>query len=283
MRYPLSVHKKTLLGVYLMLLLGLSASYAADTARSFAATASSGSSGPSTADKVPVFTYKVVNSFPHDPSAFTQGLAIENGVLFEGTGLRGRSTLRRVNLQSGKIEKLHRLPAHVFGEGITLFGNQIIQCTWKSNIIFVYDKQNLQLMNTVDYPRDSWGITYDGKHLFMSDGTSTIRLLDPQSFQETGRLKVHDNDGSVSRLNELEYVRGEIFANIWKTDRIARISPRSGQIVGWIDLTGLLGPQYRERSVDVLNGIAYDAENDRLFVTGKFWPRLFEIELVRQQ
>lgn len=277
------MRKKTLLGVYLSLVLGLSASCVADTARSLTPIASSGSSGPSTADKVPVFTYKVINRFPHDPRAFTQGLAVENGVLFEGTGLRGRSTLRTVNLQSGKIEKLRKLPAYVFGEGITLFGNWIIQCTWKSNVIFVYDKQSLRLMKTVDYPRDSWGITYDGKHLFMSDGTSTLRLLDPQSFQETGRLKVHDNDGSVSRLNELEYVQGEIFANIWKTDRIARISPRSGKVVGWVDLTGLLGPQDHGGSVDVLNGIAYDAENDRLFVTGKLWPRLFEIELIRQE
>jgi glutamine cyclotransferase len=181
----------------------------------------------------------------------------------------------------GRVSVASRqLSAHFFGEGITIYGNRVIQLTWRAKVGFVYDRQTFQLLDTFNYPTEGWGITHDGRSLIMSDGTSTLYLLDPQTFREVGRLEVHTRDGPVSRLNELEYVRGEIYANVWKTDRIVRISPQTGEVAGWIDLEGLLKPEDRYRRIDVLNGIAYDVKNDRLFVTGKLWPKLFEIELV---
>ena len=226
------------------------------------------------------FTYKIVNAYPHDRGAFTQGLVFENGVLYEGTGLRGRSTLRRVELETGNVLQIRKLPDQLFGEGITIFGERIIQLTWQSGIGFVYDKNSFELLKEFHYPTEGWGITHDGKRLIMSDGTSTLHFLDPETLEEIGRIKVYDQDGPVTRLNELEYVRGEIYANVWQTDRIARIAPDTGNVIGWIELAGILSPEDRSEPVDVLNGIAYDAETDRLFVTGKLWPRLFEIELV---
>ena len=231
-------------------------------------------------DPAPVVGYRIVNTYPHDPRAFTQGLFFVDGILYEGTGLRGRSSLRKVELQTGNILLARQLPARFFGEGITSYGNRIIQLTWRARVGFVYDRQTFQLLDRFNYPTEGWGITHDGNSLIMSDGTSTLYLLDPQTFKEVGRIEVHDMDGPVSRLNELEYVRGEIYANVWRTDRIARISPQTGAVVGWIELEGLLSPEDHTRQVDVLNGIAYDAKNDRLFVTGKLWPKLFEIELV---
>ena len=228
----------------------------------------------------PVVGYRVVNTYPHDPRAFTQGLVFADGILYEGTGLRGQSSLRKVDLQTGNILRVRQLAAHFFGEGITIYGNRVIQLTWRAKVGFVYNIQTFQLLDTFTYPTEGWGITHDGKSLIMSDGTSTLYFLDPQTFQRVRRLEVHTRDGPVSRLNELEYVRGEIYANVWKTDRIARISPETGEVVGWIDLEGLLRPEDRHRRIDVLNGIAYDVKNDRLFVTGKLWPKLFEIELV---
>jgi len=228
----------------------------------------------------PSFTYKVVNAYPHDRNAFTQGLVFENGVLYEGTGLWGRSTLRRVELETGNVLQIRKLPDQLFGEGITIFGERIIQLTWQSCVGFVYDKNSFELLEEFHYPTEGWGITHDGKRLIMSDGTSMIRFLDPATFEEIGRIEVRDEDGPVTRLNELEYVQGEIYANVWETARIARIAPDTGDVIGWIELAGLLSPEDRSGPVDVLNGIAYDAENDRLFVTGKLWPRLFEIELV---
>lgn len=226
------------------------------------------------------FTYKIVNAYPHDRSAFTQGLVFENGALYEGTGLHGRSSLRRVELETGNVLQIQKLPGQLFGEGITIFGERIIQLTWQSGIGFVYDKNSFELLKEFHYSTEGWGITHDGKHLIMSDGTPTLRFLDPETLEEIGRIEVHDKDGPVTRLNELEYVRGEIYANVWQTDRIARIAPDTGEVIGWIELAGLLSPEDRSEPVDVLNGIAYDAENDRLFVTGKLWPRLFEIELI---
>ncbi len=226
------------------------------------------------------FTYRVVNVYPHDRGAFTQGLVFENGFLYEGTGLRGRSTLRRVELETGRVLQMRKLPDKLFGEGITIFGERIIQLTWQSGVGSVYDKNNFELLEEFHYPTEGWGITHDGKRLIMSDGTSTLHFLDPETLEEIGRIKVYDEDGPVTRLNELEYVRGEIYANVWQTDRIARIAPDTGEVIGWIELAGLLSPKDRSEPVDVLNGIAYDAENDRLFVTGKLWPRLFEIELL---
>jgi len=227
-------------------------------------------------------TYKVVNTYPHDPNAFTQGLVFENGVLYEGTGLRGRSTLRRVELETGDILQIRELSAQFFGEGVTIYGNRLIQLTWQSNVGFVYDKESFELLQEFNYATEGWGITYDGKRLIMSDGTSTLHFLDPETFEEIGSIEVLDGGSPVTRLNELEYVQGEIYANVWQTDLIARIAPLTGQVTGWIELEGLLGLEDRSELVDVLNGIAYDAENDRLFVTGKLWPKLFEIELIPQ-
>lgn len=228
----------------------------------------------------PVVGYRIVNTYPHDPRAFTQGLVFADGVLYEGTGLRGQSSLRKVDVESGNVLQIRKLAVRFFGEGITIYGKRVIQLTWRARVGFVYDKQTFQLLDTFNYSTEGWGITHDGRSFIISDGSSTLHLLDPQTFKEIGRIEVHTRDGPVSRLNELEYVQGEIYANIWKTDRIARISPQTGEVVGWIDLEGLLKPEDRYRRIDVLNGIAYDVKNDRLFVTGKLWPKLFEIELV---
>ena len=230
---------------------------------------------------VPVYyTYKIINTYPHDGHAFTQGLVFEEGILYEGTGLRGRSTLRRVELETGNVLKLVPLPAHLFGEGITIYGDKVFQLTWKAHAGFVYDKDSFELLQEFSYPTEGWGLTHDGERLIMSDGTSTLHFLDPDTLEETGQIQVYDNEGPVTRLNELEYIRGEIYANVWQTDRIARIDPRTGQVTGWIDLAGLLSQEDRSQPVDVLNGIAYDGQLDRLFVTGKLWPKLFEIELM---
>jgi len=231
---------------------------------------------------IPVYTYKVLNTYPHDRDAFTQGLAFEDGTLYEGTGLYGRSTLRKVELETGDILQIRELPAEFWGEGVAVCGDKIIQLTWRSNVGFVYDRNSFKLLGEFNYATEGWGITFDGKHLVMSDGSSTLYLLDPETFDEIGRIEVYDNDGPVTRLNELECVQGEIYANVWKTERIARIASQTGQVIGWIELDGLLNSEDRSEAVDVLNGIAYDVQDDRLFVTGKLWPRLFEIEVVPQ-
>jgi glutamine cyclotransferase len=239
-----------------------------------------GCSIPDNSDVIPVYTYNIVNTYPHDPDAFTQGLVFEDGILYEGTGRFGHSTLRRVELETGAILQIRDLADQFFGEGITIYGDRIIQLTWQSNVGFVYDKDSFELLQQFNYSTEGWGITHDGEHLIMSDGTSTLHCLDPQTFEEISQLEVFDNNGPVTRLNELEYIQGEIYANIWQTDRIARISPETGRVVGWVDLEGLLTAEDRSEPVDVLNGIAYDADTDRLFVTGKLWPKLFEIELI---
>jgi len=226
------------------------------------------------------YTYRVVNSFPHDPEAFTQGLLFDNGTLFEGTGLYGKSTLRQVELETGVVLRSISLASQYFGEGITIYKGQVVQLTWRSNTGFLYDKDSFELLQTFSYPTEGWGITHDGMRLIVSDGTSTLYFWDPVSFEEIGRIEVHDQDGPVTRLNELEYVRGEVFANIYYTDRIARIDPHTGRVTGWINLEGLLDSETEVGSVGVLNGIAYDAENDRLFVAGKQWPKLLEIILI---
>ena len=230
---------------------------------------------------IPVYTYRVINIFPHDRYAFTQGLIFEDGVFIEGTGLRGRSSLRRVSIETGEILDYHELPSHLFGEGVTIYDSKIIQLTWRSNVGFVYDKDSFELLREFSYPTEGWGITCDDKHLIMSDGTANLYFLHPESFEEQKRIKVHDNKGSVERLNELEYVDGEIYANVFQTNHIARIDPKSGKVVGWIDLTGILTEEDRREPIDVLNGIAYDPGDNRLFVTGKLWSKLFEIELIR--
>jgi glutamine cyclotransferase len=234
-------------------------------------------------DTVTVYTYRVVNSYPHDPDAFTQGLVFEDGVLYEGTGLYGRSTLRKVDLETGAVLQIHELPAQFFGEGVTIYGDRISQLTWLSHVGYVYDKESFALLRQFSYPTEGWGITHDGTHLIMSDGTSTLYFLDPETYEEVHRVEVLDGGSPVTELNELEFIQGIIYANVWRTDRIAMIAPSTGQVVGWIDLDGLLGEEYHAQQTGVLNGIAYDAEGDRLFVSGKWWPRLFEIELIPEE
>lgn len=229
---------------------------------------------------VPVFGYEVVNTYPHDRGAFTQGLLIHDGILYEGTGIKGRSSLRKVDLETGKVLKEHDIPGVYFGEGIAADGGRIVQLTWQSHKGFVYDRNTFELIKTFDYPTEGWGITYDGRDFIMSDGSATLYFLDPESFGEVGRLEVYDDKGPVTRLNELEYVKGEVFANVWGSDRIARIDPKTGRVTGWIELGGLLSAADRKTPVDVLNGIAYDDETGRFFVTGKLWPKIFEIKIV---
>jgi glutamine cyclotransferase len=227
---------------------------------------------------IPVYTYNVINTFPHSPDAFTQGLVYENGFLYEGTGTYGGSSVRKVELETGDVLDSHTLPINYFGEGITIFEDRIIQLTYHAGKAFIYDKETLDSLDTLYYPNQGWGLTHDGAHLIMSDGTSTLRYWDPVTLEQLDSIQVTDGTDPVSRLNELEFINGEIYANIWFSDVIARISPVTGKVVGWIDLTDILTP--KEYPAEVLNGIAYDAGQDRLFVTGKNWPSLFEIELV---
>jgi glutamine cyclotransferase len=224
------------------------------------------------------YSYRIVNVYPHDENAFTQGLLIDGGFLYESTGLYGNSSLRRVELETGEILQLYNLPPQYFGEGITVFDGKIIQLTWLANKGFVYDEESFDLLQNFSYPTEGWGITTDGSRLIMSDGTSTLYFLDPLTFQKTGQVEVHDN-GPVDRLNELEYINGKVYANIWLEEKIAIINPQTGQVEGWINLSGLHNMENQDPN-NVLNGIAYDAANDRLFVTGKRWSQLFEIELI---
>jgi glutamine cyclotransferase len=238
---------------------------------------------PVHATRTPEYTFEIVRSFPHDPAAFTQGLAYHDDFLYEGTGLKGRSSLRKVRLETGEVVQRVDLAPEFFGEGITVVKNEIVQLTWQSQIGFVYNSTDFHLLRRFSYPGEGWGLTTNSKNnneLFMSDGTSEIRVLDSSTLAEKRRFVVHDGDTRIDQLNELEFVEGEIFANVWQTNRIARISPQSGEVVGWIDLTGLLSPIYRLDPGAVLNGIAYDANRKRLFVTGKLWPSVFEIRLL---
>jgi glutaminyl-peptide cyclotransferase len=226
-----------------------------------------------------VSTYQVVKSYPHDRQAFTQGLVYVDGVLYEGTGLNGQSSIRKVRLENGEVLQQHRLEDKYFGEGIAVWDRTILQLTWQSEIGFVYDRETFKPLKTFSYSGEGWGLTHDGTRLMMSDGSATIRFLDPESLAETGRITVRDGAMAIANLNELELVKGELFANVYQTNRIVRISPKTGNVLGWIDLSGLLSPR-EAVGADVLNGIAYDAAGDRLFVTGKLWPRLFEIRIV---
>ena len=228
----------------------------------------------------PVQTYRIKNTYPHDSSAFTQGLVYSDGILYESTGLRGRSSVRRVTLETGNILSQTSLLSEFFGEGIAVFGDRIYHLTWTTGVGFVYDKKNLALLQEFRYGIEGWGMTHDGKSLIVSDGSATLYYWDPQTFREVKRLTVTDGGKPVTNLNELELVEGELYANIWQQDRIARVSPETGRVLGWIDLKGLLSPADRQGGEDVLNGIAYDPSKKRLFVTGKLWPKLFEIEIV---
>jgi glutamine cyclotransferase len=229
---------------------------------------------------IPRYTYKIINSYPHDANAFTQGLVYEEGSFYEGTGLYGQSSLRRVDVTSGEVEQMINLDDQYFGEGIVVWQDRIIQLTWRENQGFVYDKASFELLQTFQYPTEGWGITHDGQKLIMSDGTATLYFWDLETLTEIGQLVVFDEFGPVTRLNELEYVAGEVWANVWQTDLIARIDLETGQVAGWIDLSGLLDTAVVTQPADVLNGIAYDPAAARLFVTGKLWPQVFEIELI---
>lgn len=239
-----------------------------------------GSQSKNETPPAPVYIYEVVNRYPHDAGAFTQGLVFDNGILYEGTGLYGRSSLREVDLETGHIKQIYELPAQYFGEGITVFGDRLIQLTWKSRTGFIYDRDSLERKGDFTYATEGWGLTHDGERLIMSDGTATLYFLDPVTLSTIGHIEVYDQDTPVDRLNELEYINGRVYANVWQTDDIAVIDPVSGQVMAWLDLSGLLPPQDHSTPVDVLNGIAYDAATGRLFVTGKLWPWLFEIRLV---
>lgn len=229
----------------------------------------------------PVHQYQIVRSYPHDPQAFTQGLVYHNGFLYEGTGLNGRSSIRKVKLENGEVLQIQALDSQYFGEGIAIWRDSLVQLTYLTEIGFVYDLATFQRRRTFSYRGEGWGLTHDGKRLIMSDGQKDgrLRFIDPETLKETGRLQVLDGGRPVENLNELEWVKGEIFANVWGTHRIARISPTTGRVTAWINLSGLLTSR-ESAGVDVLNGIAYDAAGDRLFVTGKLWPKVFEIKIV---
>jgi glutamine cyclotransferase len=226
-----------------------------------------------------VYSYTIVNTYPHDRNAFTEGLLIDDGVLYESTGLYGSSSLRRVELETGKVLQTYTLSPQYFGEGIAAYEGKIIQLTWQSQMGFVYDESSFESLQEFEYSTEGWGITYDDSHLIMSDGTSKLYFLDPENFQKTGQIEVHDPAGSIDNLNELEYIKGDVYANIWMEERIAIINPQTGQIKGWINMTGLQSTQNQDMN-DVLNGIAFDEKADRLFVTGKRWSQLFEIKLI---
>lgn len=230
--------------------------------------------------KLSVSTVRIIATYPHDTRAFTQGLVFVDDHLYEGTGMKGGSSLRRVDLKTGKVQRQVDLDPSYFGEGIAIFDHKVYQLTWQNRIAIVYDQETFQTQRTFRYTGEGWGLTHNGKHLILSDGTSTLRFLDPATFDVVKRVKVHSPTGLVEKLNELEFRKGEILANIWHSDRIARISPEDGSVLGWIDLSTIYPINQRRNREDVLNGIAYDEANDRLFVTGKHWPKLFEIEIV---
>jgi glutamine cyclotransferase len=230
-------------------------------------------------DQIPVYTPEIYNAFTHDADAFTQGLFYSDGFIYESTGNYGESSLRKVEIESGKVIQKINLDSEYFGEGIALYDNKIIQLTWLSKKGFVYDKESFELIGEFDYPTEGWGVTYDGKHLIMSDGTDILYFLDPADFSRVKQVYVTANGKAVTRLNELEYINGKIYANIWRTDQIAIIQT-DGEVIGWIDLKGILLPEDCPREIDALNGIAYNREKNKMYVTGKYWCRLFELKAV---
>ena len=245
------------------------------------ANTNSPSNAPPANAPVPTLGYQIVNIWPHDPNAFTQGLVYLDGKMLESTGQEGRSSLRNVELQTGKILKKVDVPEPYFAEGIALLNNKIYQLTWQHQLGFIYDAQSFQKVGEFKYDGEGWGLTSDGHSLILSDGSNRIRFLDPDSFRVTKTIAVLDGKSPVKELNELEFVNGEIYANIWHDDRIAAINPQTGHVNAWIDLTGLLQPGDVQDPEAVLNGIAFDQSGNRLFVTGKLWPRLFEIKIKR--
>ena len=234
-----------------------------------------------TADPLaPTKQVRVINIFDHDSAAFTQGLVVEGETIYEGTGKRGASTLRKVDLSSGTVQQQVGLPRQYFGEGITIFGDRIYQLTWQSRVCIVYEKESFQALGTLPYTDEGWGITDDEKHIYLSDGTNTIRVLDPQTFKVQRRIRVKHGRRNIDKLNELEFVNGKILANIWYEDKIAEIDPATGAVTAWIDCSGVYPAATRPDREHVLNGIAYDKDSGRLFITGKNWPKLYEIEIV---
>jgi glutaminyl-peptide cyclotransferase len=228
----------------------------------------------------PTVPVRVVNEFPHDPGAFTQGLAVEGDVLYEGTGQYGRSTLRKVDLKTGQVLQQQTLDPNYFGEGITIIGDRIYQLTWKERVCIVYDKTTFKALGVYRYPDQGWGLADDETHLYMSDGSSTIRVLDPANFQLVRKLRVRDGRRNIDNLNELEFVDGHLWANVWYEDQIAKIDPETGNVVAWIDCSRVYPAHTRPDREHVLNGIAYDRQSGRIFITGKNWPRLYEIEIL---
>ena len=231
-------------------------------------------------EEIPTCSYEVVNTYPHDGEAFTQGLIYDRGDLYESTGLNGRSSLRKGDLETGEVLEIEKLADRYFAEGMTLWENRLIQLTWTAKTGFVYDRDTLERVATFDYPTQGWGLTHNNRELIKSDGSSKLYFLDPNTYERTKTIEVKENNKPLDKLNELEFVNGEILANVWMSDRIARIDPETGNVTGWIDLTGIIDPKPQPEQDAVLNGIAYDAEGDRLFVTGKLWSKLFEIDLV---
>jgi glutamine cyclotransferase len=230
---------------------------------------------PSTSNGPTSYTYKIVKTYRHDPSAFTEGLVFDNGVLYESTGLT--SSLRRVDLESGNVLQKVSLSEEYFGEGLAVVNYSLVQLTWQNQIGFIYDKSTFSLLGNFSYNTEGWGLTYDGNRLIMSDGSSKLTFLDPITFQKNGQVIVHDGKTSIANINELEYVNGDVYANIWLQQKIAIIDPQNGNVKGWIDLTGI----YQSHNIDdVLNGIAYDSQNNRLFITGKYWPNLYQIIII---
>jgi glutaminyl-peptide cyclotransferase len=237
--------------------------------------------GGSYANAAPVYGYKIVATYPHSTENYTEGFFYLDGIFYEGTGIGGHSAVMAIAPETGRTLQRHDLPSEYFGEGIVDWGTNIYEWTWKSHVCFVYDRFSLQLVKQFTYTGEGWGMTRTTKELITSDGTATLRFRDPNTFRETRHLVVKDRGKIVSQLNELEFIKGEIYANIWHSDRIARISPQDGHVIAWIDLSGLLPADRRPDAESVLNGIAYDPQHDRIFVTGKRWPRVFEIEIVR--
>src|SRR5262245_27251441 len=235
------------------------------------------------ASRVPTYSYEVVNAYPHDAKAFTQGLVFDQGVFYESTGLNGSSSLRRVEIETGKVLKKIDVPNQFFAEGLALLNGHLYQLTWQAQRGFVYDLDSFDKVREFGYTGEGWGLTHDAHSLIMSDGSNRIRFIDPETFDVQRMINVQDGARAVTQLNELEYIKGEIYANIWMHNSIARIDPQSGKVNSWIDMSGLRPPESRGDSQAVLNGIAYDETSDRLFVTGKYWPKLFEIKLKPRQ
>ncbi len=231
------------------------------------------------ANAAPVYGYKIVATYPHSTESYTEGFFYLDGIFYESTGINGHSAVMAIAPETGRILQRHDLRSDYFGEGIVDWGPNIYEWTWKSHVCFVYDRFSLQLVKQFTYTGEGWGMTRTTKELITSDGTATLRFRDPETFRETRHILVKDESKIISQLNELEFIKGEIYANVWHSDRIARISPQDGHVIAWIDLAGLLPSHQRMDAESVLNGIAYDSQHDRLFVTGKRWPQVFEIEI----